>query len=145
MKNLSSSNRILVWIGAVIGVAIIVSLVLGPGQVTEFGAATPEGVVQRYIDAALEGDEEQANRYMTADLAASCEDGFGFFRDTDDIRVALDSSDVDGDSATVFVTVSEGNVSAFDSYAYTHDERYDLVRVDGAWKIERQAWPRYNC
>ena len=147
MKNLSNSNRILVWIAIAIVVALIVAAIAG-GNVRTFDADTPEGVVQRYLDATIDGDEAQADGYLTAALATRCDDAFeiGFRgRDNDTYRIALTDVSINADHATVEVSVTEGDAGAFDSYSYTHDERYELTRVAGVWKIDDQTWPWHGC
>ena len=63
------------------------------------------------------------------------------------IGATIDDDDktADGDEAQVRISVTEGDAGAFDSYSYTHDERFDLIRVDSQWKIKNQTWPRYGC
>jgi len=146
MKRLSRSNQILAWTGIVVVALIVATLAVGGGSITNYAADTPEGVVQRYLDAVLDGDSDQAVEYLTRDQRDRCEED-EFFRFGRDIsaRVALTEADVDGDSATVAVRVTEGSAGLFDSYEYSHDETYRLIRLDGAWLIDQVSWPWIGC
>lgn len=146
MKRLSRSNQILAWTGIVVVALIVATLALGGGSVTTYPADTPEGVVQRYLDAVLDGDSDVAAGYLTAEQQDRCqeEEFFRFGRDIS-ARVALTDAEIDGDRATVRVRVSEGSSGLLDSYEYTHDETYRLTRVDGAWLIDQVSWPWIGC
>ena len=147
MKNLSPSNRILAWIAIAILATGVIAAVLNGSNVTEYAESTPEGTVQRYVNALLEGDDEAADQYLTPTQRAECsaDDSFRFVRHTDDARIALLESDVDGGSARLTVRVTEGSFGLFDSSEYSHDERYELEQIDGSWLIDDQTWPRYGC
>ena len=147
-KELSSSNRILVWIGIVVVVAIVVAAVLNGSSVKMYGADTPEGVVQRYVNAVLDGDETTAGQYLAPGVAAEC-DGDEFYiryRYDESTRVSLLKAFVLNDSsATVEIRVTEGSYGLLDSYEYDHEELLELERYESGWLISRQTWPRYGC
>ncbi len=147
MKQLSSSNKILVWIGALVVLAIVVASVLNSSAVTTYAADTPEGVVQRYVNAVLDGDEDAADAYLTTELATECEnEEFPIlYREDDSARVALLDSSISGDTARVDVRVTEGSYGLVDSYEYDHEETFDLERTENGWLISDQTWPRYGC
>ena len=146
MKNLSPSNRILAWIAiAILATGVIAAVLNGP-DVIEYGESTPEGIVQRYINALLEGDDETADQYLTPTQRAEygVEDLFRFALQTDDVRMVLLESDVDDGSARLTVRVTEGSFGLFGSSEYSHEERYELEQVDGSWLIDDRTWPLYG-
>ena len=147
MKNLSNSNRILVWIAIAIGVALIVAAIFNTSATTSYGADTPEGVVQRYLDASLDGAPEEADQYLTQSLRDDCIDDefMRFGPKQDGARVALLASDIDGATARVTVRVTEGSFELFGSSEWTHEELYVLEQSNGGWLINHQTWPRYGC
>ena len=147
MKNLSSSNRILIWITIVIVAVGVVAAVLNMSATTSYGADTPEGVVQRYLDASLDGVPQEADKYLTQSLRDDCIDDefMRFGPKQHDARVTLLATDIDGATATVTVRVTEGSFELFGASEWTHQELYVLEQSDREWLINHQTWPRYGC
>ena len=139
-------DRTLIVILSVIGALVVIALIVvftrgAPEQLDE---STPEGVVQRYSAAVIEGDEASAREYLVPEIADDCER----FEPgpVDRMRVTLvgtterdDTADVD-----VLITVSyEGGL--FGSSDYEEQGSFDLVAADGGWLIETAPWQLTIC
>lgn len=139
-------DRTLIVILAVIAALAIVALVVvfTRGEPAALDESTPEGVVQRYSAAVIEGDEAAAIEYLVPELGDPCtriETG-----PMDDVRVTLASTTERDDSADVrvLITISyEGGLLGSSDYEEEGD--FDLVRADGGWLIESTPWPLAIC
>lgn len=133
----------------VLGVIVVVAvLAIAGGAVlasqrdaTPLDPASPEGVVQTYLTAVLAGDDDAALATFSEELRASCDTGFGTSR-SDATRVVLRDTTIDGDSATVVVTI-QVSTDPFDEYSY--EERISLAAGAGGWEIDRIPWPYFGC
>ncbi len=147
MKSVSSSNRVLIWAGVALLGLVAVAFALNTFGVTEYDPDSPEGVVQAYLTAVLEGEDETASRYLSPALRERCDedDEFFRFRDEPDARVALTETRLTDGGAVVDVRVTEGSPDLFGSSAYTHEESYRLIETEDGWLIDQRSWPWYGC
>ncbi|WP_187366762.1 Rv0361 family membrane protein [Nocardioides dongxiaopingii] len=129
------TGLILGIVGAVVAlavVAVVLILVLTGGDDDNGGGggqdADPADTVQEFIDALKDDDCDAAAALTTGDAAEDVEEceteGTEAF---DDIDFEVGESDVDGDTATVPVTVTS---SGFEETA-----SFELEKVDGDWLI----------
>ena len=129
-------------IAALVVVALIVVFTRGEPELLD--ESTPEGVVQRYSAAVIEGDEAAATQYLVPELGSPCD---RIDRGpVDGIRVTLVSTTERDDSADVkvlIVTSYEGGL--FGSSEYEESGVFDLVAADGRWLIESTPWPLTIC
>jgi hypothetical protein len=139
-------DRTLIAILAVIGALVIVALIVvfTRGDAAPLDESTPEGVVQRYSAAVIEGDEDAAIDYLTPELGDSCErigppSGEGL-RVT---HVSTVERDDTADVRVLIVTSYEGGL--FGSSEYEEEAAFDLVRDDGRWLIESTPWQLAVC
>lgn len=139
-------DRTLIVILGVIGALVIVALIVvfTAGEPEPLDESTPEGVVQRYSTAVIEGDEDAALEYLVPELGDPCErTGIG---PVDDVRVTLVSTTERDDTADVnvlIVTSYDGGV--FGSSEYEEEAVFDLVAADGGWLIESAPWSLAIC
>jgi hypothetical protein len=133
---------ILCALGALVLVALIV--VFTRGQPAPLDAGTPDGVVQRYATAVLDGDEDRAAGYLTEEATAGC-DGSSPSA-TEDVRLTLlgtTERETSADVRVVIVTSYEGGL--FGPNEYESEDVFDLVRVDGEWLIDQAPWQLTVC
>lgn len=139
-------DRLLVVILGVIATLVVVALlvVFTRGEPVLRDASTPEGVVQRYSAAAIAGDETAAAEYLTDAAVDRCEN---FERgDTGSIRVTLVSTTERDDSADVRVSiVTFYGSDPFGGSESEYEDVFDLVKVDGDWKIDVAPWQLAVC
>lgn len=139
-------DRTLIVILAVIAALAVVALIVvfTRGEPAALDESTPEGVVQRYSAAVLEGDEATASEYLVPELADPCVPTVT--GPSDDMRVTLASTTERDDTADVRVLITvtyEGGL--FGSSDYEEEGEFDLVRADGDWLIESTPWQLAIC
>ena len=133
---------IIVAIVILVAVALLVVLTRGTPELLD--ADTPEGVVQRYSAAVIEGDELGAADYLSPDATDDC-DTFES-ENTDNLRVTRVSTTQRDDTADVRVsitTIYENGPFGIDEQEYQDD--FDLVSIDGEWLIDGAPWPLNIC
>lgn len=130
-------NRILVVILAIIAVLAVAALavVFSRGEPALLDESTPQGVVQRYSAAVLDGDEAAAAGYLTEGARTQCLD---FERaPADNLRITLISTTEREASADVHVLVVVSNGGGpFGNSEYEMEDVFDLVKTDGKWLIQ---------
>jgi hypothetical protein len=146
MSDTTRASRItLIALAAAVALVVVVALiaVFARGGPAPLDADTPEGVVQRYAQAVVDGDLETAEGYLVPELVESCE---RVSRGADDLRITLEETKERDDRARVEVLV----VTVYGSGPlgpdeYESEEAFDLVRVDGEWRIETAPWDLTVC
>jgi hypothetical protein len=146
MSDTTRASRItLIALAAAVALVVVVALiaVFARGGPAPLDADTPEGVVQRYAQAVVDGDLETAEGYLVPELVESCE---RVSRGADDLRITLEETTERDDRARVEVLV----VTVYGSGPlgpdeYESEEAFDLVRVDGEWRIETAPWDLTVC
>lgn len=138
-------RTLLVIIGVIVALVIVaVVVILSRGAPVKLDSSTPEGVVQRYSTAVIDGDENAAKQFLVADLAEDCLR----IQPTPDrtMRVTLVDAVERAASADVrvlIVTTSGGGIFGPDEYR--EDGTFDLVREGGEWRIETTPWQLTIC
>lgn len=130
--------------GVVLVVVIATIVVLTRGGPTSFDADTPEGVVQRYSQAVVDGDATAARALLTREVSDSCEQ---LPLDAGKLRLTLlQTTERDDDTARVRVLVAtiygSGPLGADE---YESEDAFDLVKVDGDWLISVTPWQLAVC
>ncbi|QKJ18756.1 hypothetical protein [Microbacterium hominis] len=132
---------ILVAIVAVVVVAIVA--VFAGGDPAQRDPATPEGVVQRYAQAVIDGDIDGARSYLVEDAADPCDrvepiDGA--------VRVTLIDTVERDDSARVSVRITSGFGSGpLGTSEFESDGVFDLDRSGDGWLIATTPWELTVC
>ena len=138
-------DRTLPVLLAVLGLLVVAALAvvfLRPDPALR-GADTPEGVVQRYSAAVIDGDDEAAAGYLT-EAPEPCQDWEG---DVDeDQRVSLVSTETRGGAAEVKVSVVGFDPGGpFGSSEYETEETFELKKMGGSWLIDTVPWRLRVC
>ncbi|GAA3667519.1 hypothetical protein GCM10023081_02770 [Arthrobacter ginkgonis] len=139
-------DRVLVAIVAAVAALVVLSLVLvfARGEPAPLDEASPEGVVQRYAVAVIDGDEATALTYLTEAARKNCQRTD--YPATEDLRVALVSTTVREDTADVKVSlVTSADGGPFGPSEYSYDDVFDLAKVDGRWLIDTAPWQLAIC
>lgn len=137
------SRVLAIVVGLVVLVTVLVGVLAANRSATEYDRATPEGVVQAYVEAVLDGSFEVAADLLSEDSPCDVGDLDSNYLPEYD-RVVLLDSEVDGDSARVeieAVTV-EGPFGAFD---YGERHTFRLERSGTEWRITGRPWPMFEC
>jgi hypothetical protein len=140
---MEEDRRLPGWVLPVVGIlAVIVLVVIGLNREPEqFDPATPEGTVQTYIAALVDGDFETAASFWADDgcLPASIEPTGG----APDISATLVSVDGNDEEATVVIDITDNTTDPLNGI-YEFQEWFTLVNRDDGWKIRQLSWPYYD-
>lgn len=128
-----------VALGAGLVVTLVVIALQSP---TEHDPSTPEGTVQRYLRAVVDGDHRSALEHVDASLGCRVAD-FRFAWVPPSLAVRLVGTDVAGDRAEVDLALSE-NSGPFGA-GFEVPATLVLERHDGGWVIVETPWPLYHC
>jgi hypothetical protein len=132
---------VLVAVGLLVLLALVVVVVRNASTAT-LDATTPEGVVQRYAQAVIDGDDETASGYLVSQ-SDECE----YYGESDrELRLALRSTETSGQRSTVRVSVTTSyGGGPFSSSEYTTDEAFQLVKSGDDWMIEETPYEFISC
>lgn len=132
-------------IAAVAAIAVIaLAVVLTRGAAEPLDGSTPAGVVQRYAEAVIAGDEDAARELLVAEVRDDCERVEpGVF---DEVRVSLTGTTERESSADVDVTiVTASGGGLLGTSEYREEATFDLVRTGSGWEIETAPWQFAVC
>ncbi|WP_348770108.1 hypothetical protein [Arthrobacter sp. E3] len=141
-----SAKTPLIILGVIIILVLVaaLSIVLTRGEPTLLAESTPAGVVQRYVAAAVDGDETTAAGYLTNDVLANCSPMEQF--QADNLTITLISTKERSDSADVAVSIASfsGN-GPFGAQESSYEDVFSLVKIVGAWRIASTPWDLAIC
>jgi hypothetical protein len=139
-------DRILLVIVSLIALLVIVALavVFTRGEPEMLDGSTPQGVVQRYSTAVIEGDTATANSYLTEPASSLCRGYQG--GGPPPARVVLISTTERDSTALVRVSiVSSGSGGPFGPSEYEMEDRFSLVKTDGKWLVDQAPYRLLSC
>lgn len=147
MDTKKTLDRPLVVAGLTVLVLVLVAvlvIVFRPEPI-EYDPATPEGVVQTYVRAVLDEDDEAAAALLVSDW--DCEvDPFPRFSGNESVRISLGSVEYKDDRAFVEVRITTSGGSApFDRYEWTEEDRFILEQEPAGWRIDSAPWRFMIC
>jgi len=142
----SGPNRVLAAVvGVVVLLAGIAGVVAANRTAPTLDPSSPQGVVQQYLKAVLDGDYSAAAKLLSSTSGCTLSD-VSSATVPPSARIVLRNTVVDGDTAVVTVDVTEGADSGpFGDSGYTHTERITAERDGGVWKISGSSWLLYPC
>ncbi len=141
----SRPNRVLALVVGLIAVIGVVAGVLSATrQVPKYDRGTPEGLVQAYLTAVIDGDHQDAVAFLTPESSCTVEDLDRAYV-PDDVRVVLRDTEVDGDTAQVKVDVVMSSGGPLEGSEYAEEHTFRLTRAGGDWLITGAPWPMYEC
>jgi hypothetical protein len=134
-------------LGAVLVVLIAAGVALGVlREPVLLDPQTPEGTVQSYVQAVLDGEWNDARTHLADDLEAECT-AIDFRRSwvPGSLTATLDEVRVDGDEAEVVIRLRTAAEPDPFGGRYENTEIFDLIREDTTWRLTGQPWPVYDC
>lgn len=140
---------VVLWaVGAFVLLAVVTSAVVGAVREPDLlDRDTPEGVVQRYAQAVIDEDYEQARGFLAEDVAERCT--ATRFRETwvpESLSLSLDEVSIRGEEAEVRVHLRrEREPPPFGSGGYETTETFVLAREGGEWRLTDIPWPLSFC
>ena len=142
------SSRLVGWsLGAALVVLIAAGVVVGVlREPVLLDPQTPEGTVQAYVQAVLDGEWNEARSHLTDDLEAECT-AIDFRRSwvPDSLTATLADVRVDSDEAEVAVRLRTAAEPGPFGGRYETTETFDLIREGTTWRITGQPWPVHDC
>jgi hypothetical protein len=140
----NSPNHILAIIIVVILIVVtFVAIFSTRRSAVTLNPATPQGTVQAYLLAALEGNNAKAAQYLAPESGCNVQDlDRAYVMHT--ARVALVKTEIQGTGAQVWVSVDIPSGGPFETFN-TEDHTFRLVNANGRWLLTGIPWPLYNC
>ena len=137
------SHRVLIGILAVIAVVAVLGAVVANSRQLVVDPNSPEGVVQSYLGAVLDGDGAKAVRYL--DPAGKCtEEDIDRYRMTDVTEARLVDVADQGTSVKVVVDLEMGGNGLMGD-VWRDRQTFYVKDSNGAWVITGTPWPMYDC
>ena len=128
-------------------VAVVVAIVEDEDS---FAEGTPEARVQSFLRAVHDEENQIAHDSLSDELKEEC--GPAQFSSRSGRpgmkydRISLKRTKIEGDNAFVTVRVTDfRNSGFFGTSDFSHDQRFALVRQDGAWFFSEFPWPYFSC
>jgi hypothetical protein len=144
----SRANRTLAVVILVVAVIAVIGVVAGvltsTRDVPTYDRGTPEGVVQAYLTAVVDGDHDAAVAFLAQDSPCTVDDLDRAFV-PDGVRIVLRDTRSDGDTAQVGVDVAMPSGGPLGSTEFTEQHTFRLRQSDGDWRITGRPWPMYDC
>lgn len=139
--------RLLWWLGGLVAVVLVTGAILGAlrGPAT-LDPDSPEGVVQSYLQAVLDGDYQAAVQHFSEETAERCT--VASFREAwidESLTATLEDVRVRDGGAEVRIRFR--SVPAPDPLGgdFSFRERFSLVEEAGAWRLTGDPWPLFFC
>jgi hypothetical protein len=136
-------RAILIAVVLLVVIAVVVVLVRNATSVA-LDPATPEGVVQRYSQAVIDGDQTTARSLLSPSSTDNCN-----FYDPEPtgVRMTLRSTTLSGTTtAIVRVSISRNNNGGpFSGNEVTSDDKFILVKTGGTWLIFSAPYDFTTC
>lgn len=141
-RRLRTTMVALIVVVLVVVVVALVAVFAGSSP-AQYDEGTPEGVVQRYSQAVIDGDHEAALSYLVPEIADTCE---SISQDGEDHRVTLLETTERDDTARVEVLVATVYGSGpFGTSEYENEGVFDLEKIGGDWLISTTPWELAVC
>lgn len=136
-------NLVLAIVAAVVVLLAAVAALLAVNrQPPDLDPSTPEGTVQLFVRAVLEGDDEEAVGYL--DPSLGCKAPLPDLYRPQGATLTLVDSVTRGDTAEVTIDITEqAGVGLFGSWS--HRETLQVRAEGDGWLIQRDSWPIYSC
>lgn len=139
-----SSNQILtVIVLMTLALAAVAAFLTASRETEEFAPSTPQGVVQLFLKAVIDGKNEDAASYFSTTSTCDATDiDRSWIPDT--VRVNLTDTQVESNRAFIDVAVDMNQDQLFGDL-YTEKHSFRLALENGKWKILGIPWPLYSC
>lgn len=143
----SSGNRILLWTGAVVGVLLAAAAAVTYTRDAALDPETPEGVVQSYLSAMIDGRRGKARTYLSDRLRRECVLESSYYLRDGSYRIEWLDTNIEGRTAYVDVRVTEEwplepSSARYPLFVLAYQEEGE---DGGSWRITHQGWPWHRC
>ena len=139
-----SANRfLLIILFVTVGLLAVAAFLTSNRDSKSYSANSPEGVIQLYLNAVIDGKLDKAATYFSKDSTCSATDIDRAYV-SDNFRVNLSGTEVTANRAYVKIEVEFTNGGPFEN-GYSEKQTYRLAQEAGVWKILGIPWPLYDC
>lgn len=135
------SRIVLIIVGAVTVALIAVAVVVAIQPPEEYDPTTPEGAVQGFYQAVIDGDEDLAASYLAMDSITDCARPRTELYGPENFRVVIVDTEVDGEDAKVDVTITETWDEGPFSDSHTFNDTLRLTSNGDGWLFTEPPWP----
>lgn len=142
-SNIGTQKILTVIILFTLALAAAAAVISTTQKSEEFSSTTPEGVVQLYLRAVIDGRYESAAQYFSTSSECDATDIDRTYI-PDSVRVNLGSTEIEGERAFLDVAVEIYSDGPLDN-GYTEKHSYRLAKESGNWRILGIPWPLYSC
>jgi hypothetical protein len=137
------ANRVFGIVIAAIAIVALIVVLAVKEPTAELDEGSPEGVVQQYLNAAIDKNFDQAKAFLASDTKCTADD-FDRAYIQDSISIGLSDATSTEVSAKVTITIETSNGDPFGG-SYSESQTFRLVKEDSGWKITGIPWPTYEC
>lgn len=139
-------EKVLLYVvGGILLVAVAAGVVSALRPAPEFEPGTPEAAVQGYLQAVFEREETEAEAFLASDSRCGADDIERAMTE-ESARVVLRDSEVGDGTARVRVEIVHSSAGGpFETYEYTQERTFRLVREDEEWRLTGEPWPVFSC
>jgi hypothetical protein len=137
------ANRVLGIVIASIAIVALIVVLAVKEPTAELDEGSPEGVVQQYLNAAIDKNFDQAKSFLASDTKCTADD-FDRAYIQNSIRIGLSDATSTEVSAKVTITIETSNGDPFGG-SYSESQTFRLVKEGSGWKITGIPWPTYEC
>lgn len=144
---MSEGSRGRWWLGAgALGLVLVLVLIALSREPVQLDAGTPEGVVQRYLQAVSDREYEEAFDYLDPASYEGCDPSDLARNAPNDPFNALmqESEEFSTDRAFVEVTIRFGSGGGPLGDGWSQFETFQLVASNDSWLIAEDAWPYFG-
>lgn len=132
---------VLLIVAVLVAAALVAVFVRG--ATPQFDANSPEGVVQRYVTATIQGDFESARElHAMSHSIEGCDPVTAFV--AADTRMTLVSGNQSNATATVTVRITDGYGGPFGG-DNGYEDRFELAKSGDSWLVTTTPWQFQVC
>lgn len=140
-----TANRIFLTVvgGGLLVILVIAGIYGAMQQPVNLDPGTPAGVVQQYVTAVMDGDNDAAADLLSGSTECDAGDLDRAYIDPA-ARIEMIESVIDGDRARVRIAIETPSGDLVQSM-WTDERTIRLERINGQWQITGVPWPLYEC
>ncbi|HUW78246.1 MAG TPA: hypothetical protein VMV52_05780 [Candidatus Nanopelagicaceae bacterium] len=140
----STPNRVLaIIVGLIVGIALVTVVLSATRPIVKLDQGTPQGTVQSYLSAVLDGKNADAASYLSTNSPCTIEDLDRAYV-MHSAQVTLVDVATNGDASEVRVKVELPTGGPFENYMI-EDHTLRLIRTGDHWLLVGIPWPLYDC
>lgn len=142
-RRLTPNSILVVILSFVVVFTGLVVILSSNRDAVKWDLSTPQGVVQTYLAAMINGERDQAASMLSKESECTTSEIDKAYVQSDS-RVYLTSTKILERKATVIVKVDISSGGPFSDY-YSETHTFRLIRDGSNWRLLGIPWPLYDC